>query len=68
MIDPIVRQLIDLREAQDLTRVEVAKRAGLAPSTIYQVEIGQNGITLATLRLWSAALGVVPVLKPKDQR
>ena len=66
--DPIVRQLLALREAKGLSRTAVAQRAGIARTTLTQAETGRNGPNLVTLRLWADALGADLVLRPKVQR
>lgn len=67
-LDPIVRQLVDLREAKGLSRTAVAEKAGIARTTLTQAETGRNGVNLSTLRLWADALGADLVLRPKVVR
>ena len=56
MTDPEILRLLGarlraLREAQGLTSVEVAARAGLARRTVYRAERGENPTLLTVVRL-----------------
>ncbi len=55
------KKLRALREAQELTRVELAVKAGLAPETIEAIEVKEGREpSLETLRRLAKALGVQP--------
>jgi len=55
------KKLRALREDRDLTRVQLAVRAGVAPETIEQIEtVEGREPSLETLRRLARALGVQP--------
>lgn len=56
--DPLVRDLYLCRTMAGITIKELCKKSGLSPSTISDAELGYHSPTLATLRIWSLALGM----------
>jgi transcriptional regulator with XRE-family HTH domain len=55
------KKLRALREDRDMTRVQLAARAGVAPETIEQIEtLPHREPSLETLRRLARALGVQP--------
>lgn len=50
----------DTRHAQELTREQLAARAGVTHSTVYRIERGTNRPNLDTLFKLAGALGVDP--------
>lgn len=46
-----------LRAEQNLSRIELARRAGVSPESITNVENGTGGTTIATAGRLAAALG-----------
>lgn len=55
------KKLRALREGRELTRVQLAARAGVAPETIEQIETRpEREPSLETLRRLARALGVQP--------
>ena len=55
-----VRSLREVRAARLVSLRELAKLAGVAPSTIYQIEAGRVMPGFSVIRRLSAALGVEP--------
>jgi len=56
----IGRNVVRLREQAGLTGVELAKRSGVSPSSIWKIEHGAHALTLGTLRRLASALRVAP--------
>ncbi len=55
------KKLRALREAQDLSRAELAQRAGVSAETVEAIEMrAERDVRLATLRALAKALGVQP--------
>jgi ribosome-binding protein aMBF1 (putative translation factor) len=50
----------EMRQERGLSRRDLARRAGLAPSTVAKVEEGDAAVRLSTARGIGAALGVDP--------
>lgn len=57
MPDPIIEELRAARINRGFTQLDVARHAPLAQSQVSEIETGYSGVTLATLRRWSTALG-----------
>ena len=49
-----------MRVSRLLTMRDLAKQAGVAPSTVYLIEAGRTTPRLSVVRLLAAALGVEP--------
>ncbi len=55
------KKLRALREAKELSRAELAQRAGISAETIEAIEMkAERDVRLATLRALARALGVQP--------
>lgn len=65
-VDPIVAQLVRRRKELGVSQRVLARKAGLAPSTINEVEHGYHSPTLTVLRAWSNALGIDINTRVKD--
>ncbi len=67
-IDEMVRRLImclvQYREDQNLTQVELAKRTGIGYSTMSRLENNHREPKLGAALAWAAALGYTFVLTP----
>lgn len=61
---PLIAQLIEQREALDLTRRDLTVAAGLAKATIAMAETGHRTPSLETIEVWAEALGYTIVLLP----
>jgi transcriptional regulator with XRE-family HTH domain len=59
---PLISQLIEEREALDLSREETAKLAGIARRTIHAFDNGQNDPRLSSLEAYAQALGYTVAL------
>jgi transcriptional regulator with XRE-family HTH domain len=62
--------LIRLREDKLWTREELAKRAGVTPTTVTQAEAGRTHVRLKTIGKLADALGVPParLLRPSEKK
>jgi transcriptional regulator with XRE-family HTH domain len=54
----VVEQIRHLREQQGFSQQELADRAGIAKSTVYEAETARRTPTLESLEKIAAALGV----------
>ena len=52
--------LLALRSRRFMTQVELAKAAGVSPTTINRVETGKMDPRFSTIKKLAAALGVTP--------
>jgi transcriptional regulator with XRE-family HTH domain len=59
--EAIGRKICELREAQNMTTTELAKKAGISQAQISRLENGLQGFRSATLIKFSKALGVPPI-------
>ncbi len=60
VMDGLGARLRELRRARAMTQEELAKAAGVSPSTIVDIERGHHEPQIRTLRKLSNALGVTP--------
>lgn len=60
VMDGIGKRLRTLRRAHALTQAELAKKAGLSPTTIIGIERGQHEPQVRTIRKLAEALGIAP--------
>jgi transcriptional regulator with XRE-family HTH domain len=51
------RELIELREARGLNRVQLAEILGLTRGFVHDVEVGKRNPSLANMHRWVRALG-----------
>jgi len=58
MESEVMKSLREVRLRQTLSQRDLAEKAGVAPKTIVDLELGRNEPRLRTMRLIAQALGV----------
>ncbi|WP_104182880.1 helix-turn-helix domain-containing protein [Mycobacterium avium] len=56
-VDPLVAELVKLRQAHQLSQHDVAHRMGVTPGRVSHIESGYRTPNLATLRKYATAIG-----------
>ena len=57
-MDPIIQRLVERRKELHMSQRVLAQRAGIAPSTVNEIEHGKHSPTLSVLSRWGTVLGL----------